>query len=195
MDGFQWVPDRFEGIALSYDLNSSSVVVAIEADEVPSFTMRVIRSLHAAYDHIVEARENGVVINQLLLTSKMDGIFNMGGDLGLMAKAARAGDHTTLDTYGHLTAGLVHRTWSGLDAGLSTIAVVDGDAFGGGFEAALSTNFLVASGRSRFAFPESRFDLFPGMGATSLLSRKVSQDYAMTVMRDSRIITAPEAAS
>ena len=190
-----WSPDQFDGIAVRYDAASASVIVAFEADEVPSCTMRVVRSLHAAYDQIAQARADGVEIEQMLLTSRMDGIFNMGGDLGLMARAARSGDRATLDDYGRLTAGLVHRTWNGLGAGLTSIAVVDGDAFGGGCEAALSANIVVASRRSRFAFPETRFCLFPGMGATSLVGRKVSPDFAAAAIGDGRLLDAPLASS
>ena len=179
-----------EGIALRYDGLSRSVIVSFEADEVPSCTMRVVRSLHSAYDKLARARSRGCEIEQMVLASKMDGIFSMGGDLALMARAARAKDRTTLTDYGRLTASLVHRTWDGLGIGLTTIAVVDGDAFGGGCEAALSANIVVASERSRFAFPETRFGLFPGMGATSLMGRRVSPDFATAVIGDGRIIDA-----
>ena len=178
---------------LRYDAASASVIVAFEADEVPSCTLRIVRSLHGAYDQIVQARAEGVQIEQVLLTSRMDGIFNMGGDLGLMACAARAGDRATLNDYGLLAAGLVHRTWNGLGIGMTTIAVVDGDAFGGGCEAAFSANLVVASGKSRFAFPETRFGLFPGMGATSLVGRRVSPDFATAAITDGRVLDASTA--
>ena len=179
-----------DGVAVRYDGPSRSVIVSFEADEVPSCTMRVVRSLHSTYDRIAMGRSTGCEVEHLVLASEMDGIFNMGGDLALMARYARAKDRATLADYGRLTASLVHRTWDGLGVGLTTIAVVDGDAFGGGCEAALSANIVVASGRSRFAFPETRFGLFPGMGATSLLGRRVSPGFAMAAIGDGRIIDA-----
>ena len=160
-----WDPDDFDGINVSYDGASVTAVVSFEADEVPSCTLRVVRALHAAYDAIVAAKQRGVTIEQMILTSHVDRIFNMGGDLGLMARAARAGDDATLQEYGRLTASLVHRTWNGLGVGMTTIAAVDGDAFGGGCEAAFSANIVVATARSRFAFPEVRFGLYPGDGS------------------------------
>ena len=188
------LPRRYTGIVLATDVQCAAVVVSFEADEVPSCTMRVVRSLHAAYDDIVRARAGGMIIDQVLLSSRMEGIFNMGGDLALMSAAARSGDRETLKEYGRLAAGLVHRTWDGLGVGLTTISAIDGDAFGGGCEAALSANVVVASTQSRFAFPETRFGLFPGMGATSLVGRRVSPAFASAMIADGRIIDAGAAA-
>ena len=44
---------------------------------------------------------------------------------------------------------------------------------GGGFEAALAGNVLVAERGTRLGFPEVLFGLFPGMGAYTLLRRRV----------------------
>ena len=188
-----WEPDAFDGIDVWYALASATAVVSFETDEVPSCTLRVVRALHAAYDAIAAAKERGVAIEQMILTSHVDGIFNMGGDLGLMASAARARDDAALQEYGRLTASLVHRTWNGLGVGITTIAAVDGDAFGGGCEAALSANVVIATARSRFAFPEVRFGLYPAMGATSLVGRRVSPAFATEWIISGRTLDARDA--
>ena len=188
-----WDPDGFDGIDVAYDVASATAIVSFETGEVPSCTLRVVRALHAAYDAIVAAKKRCVLIDQMILTSHVDGIFNMGGDLGLMSAAARAGDDAALRDYGRLTASLVHRTWNGLGVGLTTIAAVDGDAFGGGCEAALSANVVVATARSRFAFPEVRFGLYPAMGATSLLGRRVSPAFATDWITNGQALDAERA--
>jgi len=50
---------------------------------------------------------------------------------------------------------------------LTTISLAQGDALGGGFEAALSCSVIIAERRARFGFPEVMFNLFPGMGPTA----------------------------
>src|SRR5437588_12238317 len=66
--------------------------------------------------------------------------------------------------------------WSrNLDLPLTTIALVEGDALGGGFECALSASVLVAEESARMGFPEVLFNLFPGMGAYSFLARKIGR--------------------
>ena len=52
---------------------------------------------------------------------------------------------------------------------------MQGDALGGGFEAALSASVIVAEESARMGFPEILFNLFPGMGAYSFLSRKIGR--------------------
>ena len=191
----EWIPGHVEGIAITYDPASVTAVVSFENDEVPSCTLRVVQALHAACDAIVAAKMRGVAIMQMILMSHVDGIFNMGGDLGLMAAAARAGDDAKLVEYGILTASLVHRTWNGLGCGVTTIAAVDGDAFGGGCEAALSANIVVATPKSRFAFPEVRFGLYPAMGATSLVGRRTSPAIATDWITKGDILSANRARS
>jgi DSF synthase len=75
---------------------------------------------------------------------------------------------------------VVYANYSAYDLPLTTISVVQGDALGGGFEAALSSDVVIAEQRARFGFPEILFNLFPGMGAYSFISRRV-QRQATTV--------------
>ena len=190
-----WAPTPRTGVEVFYDRASRTVVVRFEADDgVPSCTFDVVTSMHATYDEIASAARSGVEIANLVLSSNIGGIFNMGGDLGMMASMARLGDRAGLAEYGRLTAGLVHRTWSGLGSPITTFSAVDGDAFGGGFEAALSANFCVASRASRFAFPETRFGLFPGIGRYEPgWPAGVCQAFSANVIADGRTLTAAEA--
>jgi DSF synthase len=58
---------------------------------------------------------------------------------------------------------------------MTSISLVQGDALGGGFEAAVSASVLIVEESSRMGFPEILFNLFPGMGAFSFLSRKIGR--------------------
>ncbi|WP_151448396.1 crotonase/enoyl-CoA hydratase family protein [Lacisediminimonas profundi] len=55
----------------------------------------------------------------------------------------------------------------------TTISLVQGDALGGGFECALTSDIIIAEESVRMGFPEILFNLFPGMGAYSLLARRI----------------------
>ena len=193
MNRVNWSPSPRSGLQTFFDAEAHCVVVRFEADGVPSCTLDVVASMHATYDEVVAAKADGVEIANLLLSSNMNGIFNMGGDLAMMSQMARAGDKEGLAHYGRLTAGLVHRTWDGLGLPITTFSAVDGDAFGGGCEAALSANFTIASRPSRLAFPETRFGLFPGMGATSLVGRRASPAFAANMIADGRTLHAEDA--
>ncbi len=63
------------------------------------------------------------------------------------------------------------------DTGAVSIAMVEGSALGGGFEAALAHHFVLAN-NARMGFPEIAFNLFPGMGGYSLVARKAGMRLA-----------------
>ena len=73
-----------------------------------------------------------------------------------------------------------------------TIGLVQGDALGGGFEGALSFNVLVAERSAKFGLPEILFNLFPGMGAFSFLSRKLNSAHAQRMIMSGKIYSAEE---
>jgi DSF synthase len=114
-------------------------------------------------------------INYVVEASKVPGIYNLGGDLALFREAISRQDRQTLVEYGHSCIENVYGWATAFDQPLTTIALVQGDAMGGGFESALSASVLVAEESARLGFPEILFNLFPGMGAYSLLSRKVGR--------------------
>jgi Orotidine-5''-phosphate decarboxylase len=65
-----------------------------------------------------------------------------------------------------------HAASRGFDTGAITLAMVEGSALGGGFEAALAHHFVLAQRDARLGFPEIAFNLFPGMGGYSLVARR-----------------------
>ena len=63
---------------------------------------------------------------------------------------------------------------------------------GGGFECALSGNVLIAERGAKMGFPEILFNLFPGMGAMTLLGRKIGYSKAEKVILSGKLYTAEE---
>lgn len=119
-------------------------------------------------------------------------VFNLGGDLALFAQLIRQRDRATLLAYARRCIDVAvgfHRLSA---APVHTIAVVQGDALGGGFEAALCCNTLIAEEGTGMGFPEVLFDLFPGMGAFSFLSRRIPAAQAERMMLDGRVYGAEE---
>jgi DSF synthase len=189
----------FQKIHVEFDASAKSLWVYFASDGVPSYTVAVLEDLHALCA-IVKQRFQAAAIQGapapvrfFILASRMPGVFNMGGDLGLIATLSRSRDRNALEHYARLTADIVHIMWSGINLPMVTISAVDGNAFGGGFEAALSTQFMVAAPTAKFAFPEVRFGLFPGMGATSLLGRRTTKAFAERMIVDGNTISGTEA--
>jgi DSF synthase len=69
---------------------------------------------------------------------------------------------------------------------------VQGDALGGGFEAALTSDVIVAEESAQMGLPEILFNLFPGMGACSLLTRRIGPRAAEDLILSGKILSAAE---
>ena len=107
------------------------------------------------------------------IASSVPEVFNLGGDLGLFSLLVQQNDRAGLIEYGKNCINAFIRIIVHFDQDVTTISVVQGDALGGGFETALSSDVLIAEKGARMGFPEVLFNLFPGMGGYSLLSRRI----------------------
>lgn len=152
------------------------------------FTTALLTDLRRFQEAVVEkfagAPSGESPIEYLVGGSATPGVFSYGGHLAYFIEMIRAGNRNALSAYARACIDVVFSTVHNLRLPLTTIALVQGDALGGGFEAALSNSVIIAEERSRMAFPEVLFDLLPGMGAYPLLERRV--DVATT----ERIITS-----
>jgi DSF synthase len=163
----------------------------------PSFTpglLRDIRELQQWVGHLFAEpwRQGDAPIRYLVLASRMPGIFNLGGDLKLFAERIRNGDRASLERYARACVDVLYPNAVSLDLPIVTIALVQGDALGGGFEAALSCNLIVAERSAKFGLPEILFNLFPGMGAYSFLARRLDAARAEQLIFSGRIYSAEE---
>jgi DSF synthase len=118
--------------------------------------------------------------------------FNLGGDLALFCESIRSQNRSALQNYARQCVLGVHAFHVGLNSGAHTIALVQGDALGGGFEAALSCHTIVAESGIGMGFPEVLFDLYPGMGAYSFLCQRISPYQAEKLMLNGNIYSSDE---
>jgi DSF synthase len=147
------------------------------------------RSL-AARLRLDPGRGNGQLAHVVLASDNE--VFNLGGDLELFCRLIRAGDRDGLLNYARQCVRGVHGFHVGLDAGAHSIALVQGDALGGGFEAALSCHTIVAEEGALMGLPEVLFDLFPGMGAYSFLCKRISPRMAEKIMLEGNVFDSAE---
>jgi DSF synthase len=164
---------------------------------VASFTQTMLRELVALRCAIqrmfaVANADDDQPIQYFVGASRMPGIYNLGGDLGFFAECIRAGDHAALRNYAYDCIDIVYHIYIGFKAPVITIGLVQGDALGGGFEGALCFNVVVAERSAKFGLPEILFNLFPGMGAFSFLSRKLDAVRAQRMIMSGRIYSAEE---
>ncbi|OMG89830.1 crotonase/enoyl-CoA hydratase family protein [Achromobacter xylosoxidans] len=118
------------------------------------------------------AKDSGLPIDFWVTGSLVPQIYNVGGDLNFFAEAIRAGRREALRAYARACVDCVHAATRGFDTGAVSLAMIEGTALGGGFEAALAHHFVLAQNNARMGFPEMAFNLFPGMGGYSLVARR-----------------------
>jgi DSF synthase len=147
----------------------------------------------AANDGCVELNGVKTKANYYVLGSRTPKIFNLGGDLALFVLLIKARDRDALAHYARLCIdNLYPRIRNFFSPGLTTISLVQGDALGGGFEAALTSDVIIAEDGAQLGLPEILFNLFPGMGACSLLSRRIGMRAAEELVLSGRVLGAQE---
>ncbi|MDR7134590.1 DSF synthase [Lysobacter niastensis] len=118
--------------------------------------------------------------------------FNLGGDLDLFSKLIRGNNREHLLAYARRCIDGVYHLHNGLGGDVRTIALVQGDALGGGLELALSCHTIVAEEGVDMGLPEVLFGLFPGMGAYSFLCKRMSPQMAEKLILEGSILTSDE---
>ncbi len=176
-----------------WDATSGALWTYMTPTDRPNFNRSMLRDFQRWQSEIRrEFAEPASGLKYLVLGSKFPGVFNLGGDLDLFAGFISAGDRTGLVRYGRDCVSILHNNMERLELPIVTVALVQGDALGGGFEAVLSFNVIVAERGARFGLPEIAFGLFPGMGAHCLLARKVGLAKAEQMMLSNRLYSAEE---
>jgi DSF synthase len=163
----------------------------------PSFTPMLLRELISVRRTLQRMFANlrpgeAAPIKYFVGGSRIPGIYNLGGDLSFFIECIRARNLEALRNYAHDCVDVAYHMTVGFHLPLVTIGLVQGDALGGGFEGALSFNVLVAEKNAKFGLPEILFNLFPGMGAFSFLSRKLDAARAHKMIVSGRIYSATE---
>lgn len=163
----------------------------------PIFTHALLADMGAVYAavrQIFADREKGepAPLDYFVFGSKTPGIYNLGGDLAHFVDLVRAGDREAMRCYAHICIERQYENANNFDAPIITISLVRGDALGGGFEHALSHDVIVAERSAKLGLPEVLFNLFPGMGAYSFISRRLDRRAAEEFILSGRVYSGEE---
>ena len=147
-----------------------------------SLTGEVVQELECAlYELDLDASVKAVVI-----TGAGEKAFVAGADIKEMAEisAFDAHDFASKGQRLMLLMGKMRKP---------VIAAVNGFALGGGLELALACDFIYASEKAKFGFPEVGLGIIPGFGGTQNLPRLIGANRASELIFSGRIITAAKA--
>ena len=184
---------HFSQIATRFDREFGVYWAFMNSRPRACFTAELLAELKQYLEEIEEshAQPDGEgVVRYGVLASKNRGIFNLGGDLSLFRDCIERQDRESLIKYGMACVANLYPWHRNCDLQMTSMALVQGEALGGGFEAALSATVLIAEESARMGFPEILFNLFPGMGAFSFLSRKVGRRAADELITSGNVYSA-----
>ncbi|MFZ9037940.1 MAG: crotonase/enoyl-CoA hydratase family protein [Gammaproteobacteria bacterium] len=158
-----------------YDARNRIIWLLMKGAPRPAFTLKLLNEITSQINTVKQdmAESSGEKYDFLVLGSDTEGVFNLGGDLDLFCQYISNRDRDALLRYAKLSIDLVYQNLIHFGEDMTSISLIQGDALGGGFEAAFSANVVVAERGTKCGLPEVLFNLFPGMGAFSILSRKI----------------------
>jgi DSF synthase len=163
----------------------------------PCFNLGLLKEIHsvgaelATNDGHIELDGSMQKVHTYVAASRVPRVFNLGGDLALFLLLIRSRDREALAHYARLCIDNIDAQLNHYHCQtLSTVSLVQGDALGGGFEMALCSDVIVAEESAMLGLPEILFNLFPGMGAYSLLARRAGARVAEELILSGKILPA-----
>jgi len=184
--------ESFTSLDIQHDHQNSLAWYYTQPYPRPCCTPALIDEIQQWYGHLTNLENNMSPPQYIAIASKMNGVFNLGGDLKLFAQYIRSQNREALLSYAMSCIDTLYLNHTGLGKNITTISLVQGDALGGGFEFAISSNVLIAERSAKMGMPEILFNLFPGMGAYSLISRKIGSALAEKMILGGKLYTAEE---
>jgi len=184
-------PQPYRTLEIQFDEEQQLAWYFMNPKPRPCCTLELIEEMQCWFrslEHMPEAHD----IRYVVLASDVPGIFNLGGDLEHFIELIRTRDRQGLLFYAESCIDTLLLNYHGLNQGITTMALVQGDCLGGGLEYALSSDILIAEKSAKMGLPEILFNLFPGMGAFSLLSRKIGPVQAERMITGGRLYSAEE---
>ena len=163
--------------AVNYRLEGEIAVLSIANPPVNALSLPVRAGLmegltRAAADDAVAA---------IVLTGS-EGTFSSGADINEIASGAA------------LTAPTLRDLQSQMEAlGKPLVAAIEGIAFGGGFEMALTCHWRVAGRNARVGLPEVKLGLLPGAGGTQRVTRLAGPAAALEAITSGAPLAAARA--
>jgi DSF synthase len=180
-----------QALDVRFDPATRTVWCSMRHENSVSWTLPLLRELNALNADIralyAGACFDDPPIRFFVGGSLRPGVFNMGGDLSFFLDRVRARDAEGLRAYAYACVEAIYNNYNGFDSPVVTIALLEGDALGGGLEAALSCQYVIAERGVNLGFPEALFHTFPGMGAYSLVSRRLDASRAERLILGGRM--------
>jgi DSF synthase len=168
---------RNDRVRVEFDLARKTLWIFFRpaAKEVHTFSWAMLKAWQAVLHEVerLQQDKDSDAVHYIVVGSDHPQYFSLGGDLEYFLECIRRDDAQGLREYATFSLDMIYRSATVLNRYATTISLVQGRALGGGFEAALAADHILAEEHAEFGFPEILFGLFPVSGGLNLLERRV----------------------
>jgi enoyl-CoA hydratase len=169
--------------AVELALDGDTAVITVDrAPKLNALTPELLEALEAKV-HVVERSDCRLMI----LRTGGERAFCVGADITRFAALSPVEMWRDWTRLGHRVFDSIARLPQ------PTISVIQGDAFGGGLELALATDFRVVADHARLGLPETGLGTIPGWGGTERLTELIGPARAKLVCLARRHMSAQQA--
>jgi enoyl-CoA hydratase/3-hydroxyacyl-CoA dehydrogenase len=116
--------------------------------------------------------------------------FIAGADIGFFLKRMKENDLARIESFTRAGAATFRKIET---CEKPVIALADGLTLGGGSELALACHAIIATEKSRFAFPETSIGIYPGLGGTQRLPRIVGRELGRYMILSNAALSGKDA--
>src|SRR6267143_3198972 len=145
----------YKQIEVKFDPENAVAWTFLKPSGVPCFNLGILEELRA-HDSAIEANGGRLLykgdlrqIRYRVGASKVKNVFNLGGDLALFVQLIKSQDRDALMHYARSCVDSIYARICNYNSPLITISLVEGEALGGGFENAHSSNVIIAERGAR----------------------------------------------
>lgn len=165
---------------VSLQITDGIAEIQLSAPSVNKVDAALVAGLSSVLDQLAGEEVQGI----LLTSAHRD--FCVGADLEMLA-----GEVSTVDLFALCTD--LNRVLRRLETGPPTVALLQGNALGGGYELALACHHRLAHARARVGLPEVSLGVIPGGGGTQRLPRLIGLQKAADVILRGSVLKADKA--
>jgi DSF synthase len=150
------------------------------------FSIELLKELLDALNFVANAEQYNQKENKFFVFTGENntGVFNYGGDLMVFLDYIERADIDSLKGYGSLCIDCIHTTSDLTYKNVTTVAIINGDARGGGLESAIACDIIIAEKGWNISLPEVKYGFFPGMGAFEFLSKRIGVSKAKSFIEN-----------
>src|SRR6478609_12134899 len=140
----------YKQLVVEYDSETKAVWTHLNPTGTPCFNLGLLNDLIDNHKFFVANSGKALYeekleeIDYFVGASKTEHVFNYGGDLALFVLLIKSRDRQALLHYAKMCIDCLHGRLNSYGTNAVTISLIQGDALGGGFESALSSNVLIA---------------------------------------------------